>query len=104
VTGLSNVEQYLVLRFMESLPCNYWVFMSRSNKLCSVCPFRDSPPLLEAWAVWILFIPKGFRIGNAALRNPFRVEQIIAVTTQGRRVAATLGYLTKAVWAIQKTS
>jgi|GEM_PF-3625889 len=36
--------------------------------------------------------PKGFRIDNTALRNPFRVEQIIAVTP---RVAAA-----RQPWAI----
>ena len=40
--------------------------------------------------------PKGFRIDNAALRNPFRVEQIIAVTT--------LGYLENVVTRYQITT
>ncbi len=36
----------------------------------------------------------------ASLRNPFRVEQIIAPATQGSRCASTLGYHIEALRAI----
>ena len=35
----------------------------------------------------------------ASLHSPFKVEQIIGLATQGSRLAATLGYLVKALRA-----